>query len=77
MTEDRPKPDRAAVPPADEESGLSPHRAFVVQFCTRGGEGQELFRGRVEHMVSGRATRFDSPEALAAFFTQVLTDVER
>jgi hypothetical protein len=58
--------------PLEAERPLSPARAFVVQFreeaeATRGG-----FAGRVEHMVTGRATRFHSPEELLAFFAQVL-----
>ena len=51
---------------------LSPQRAFVVQFYER-VEGQaESWTGRVEHISSGRATRFQSAEALWTFFTEVL-----
>ena len=31
------------------------------------------FSGRVEHIVSGQATRFHSPEELWAFFAQALS----
>jgi hypothetical protein len=55
-----------------EESLLSPHRAFVVQFRVETGTAPERFTGRVEHIVSGHATRFHSPQELLAFFTQVL-----
>jgi hypothetical protein len=33
------------------------------------------FSGRVEHMVSGHAARFHSPEELLAFFVQALSAV--
>jgi hypothetical protein len=59
--------------PPTGEPPLSPLRAFVVQFRA----GSAPWAGRVEHIVSGRATRFDSAEALEAFLTQVLIDVER
>jgi hypothetical protein len=55
---------------------LLPERAFVVQFR----EGVDLehgpVTGRVEHVVSGQATRFASLEELTAFFTRVLTTVQ-
>jgi len=34
------------------------------------------FAGRVEHIVSGRSTRFYCPEELLAFIERVLSDVE-
>jgi hypothetical protein len=58
-----------------EESLLSPWRAFVVQFRTETEGGQGHFAGRVEHIVSGRAARFHSPEELWAFFTQILSNI--
>jgi len=57
----------------EAERPLSPARAFVVQFREEPEAGRERFTGRVEHMVSGRATRFHSPEDLLAFFAQVLS----
>ena len=58
------------------DAPLSPQRAFVVQF--RGPVEAELghFAGRVEHVVSGRSTRFYCPEELLAFIERVLSDVE-
>ena len=50
------------------EPPLSPQRAFVVQFR----EGPAPWTGRVEHVTSGRAARFQSAEELWAFLTQVL-----
>jgi hypothetical protein len=63
----RPQP-LAAV----NESPLPPDRAFVVQLRPRGDAGTELFVGRVEHLISGAAERFDSAEGLIAFVTRVL-----
>ena len=60
------------VPGNREESLLSPRRAFVVQFREETDAAQIHFTGRVEHLVSGHATRFHSPQDLLAFFTQVL-----
>jgi hypothetical protein len=39
------------------------------------GTAPERFAGRVEHIVSGHATRFRSPEELLAFFTDILVNV--
>jgi len=51
---------------------LSPQRAFVVQFYERVAGQAESWAGRVEHISSGRATRFRSSEALWTFFTEQL-----
>jgi len=64
----------APVPP-EAEGALSPARAFVVQFREGGNGEAACFTGRVEHMVSGRAARFHSPEELLAFFAQVLSAI--
>ena len=54
------------------EGPLSPTRAFVVQFREPTAIASAHFAGRVEHMVSGDAVRFRSPEELLAFFGRVL-----
>jgi hypothetical protein len=59
----------AAIP---GEPPLSPQRAFIVQFR----EGPAPWTGRVEHVTSGRATRFRSAEELWAFMTQVVGEGE-
>jgi len=63
------KPTAAASPP------LLPEWAFVVQF--RVGTDLEHGRldGRVEHVMSGHATRFQSLEELVAFMARVLAVV--
>jgi hypothetical protein len=64
------------APESLEESPLSPRRAFVVQFWAGAGTARERFAGRVEHIVSGHATHFHSPEDLWAFFTRILVNVQ-
>jgi hypothetical protein len=65
------------TPTPESTAPLLPEWAFVVQF--RDGtdleHGQAL--GRVEHIVSGEATRFHSLEELTVFFTRVLLTVQR
>ncbi len=60
---------------SQEEPLLSPRRAFVVQFREEADVGRTRFRGRVEHLVSGRAMRFHSPEELLAFLAEVLSTI--
>ena len=52
---------------------LAPHWAFVVQLRQGTALTPEALHGRVEHIVSGQATRFPSLEELRAFLAQVLT----
>jgi len=56
-------------------AALRPEHAFVVQFgpATQVDAGQ--VEGRVEHLVSRQATRFQSLEALLAFINRVLREV--
>jgi hypothetical protein len=63
------------MPPAEAPSALSPYRAFVVQFRAETEVEQGRCTGRVEHVVSGQATRFASLEELLAFMAQVLATV--
>ena len=62
-------------PPFTNESPLSPHRAFVVQFRAETAVEQWHFVGRVEHVVSGQATHFHSLEELFAFMARMLASV--
>jgi len=48
--------------------------AFVLQFEANCGAGGGA-RGRVEHVVSGRTSRFQSIDELATFLAAVLRDV--
>ena len=55
---------------------LPPSRAFVVQLPD-GDLGNKPSRGRVEHVRTGRNTRFDDLDRLAAFFAEVLNSEPR
>jgi hypothetical protein len=48
-------------------------RAFVVQIHVEADMAQGEVRGRVEHIVTGQATHFETVEALVQFIVQVLT----
>ena len=48
-------------------------RAFVVQVHVDAQVAQGQVWGRVEHIVSGQATRFQTMEELARFIVQVIT----
>ena len=58
-----------------EEPNLVRRRAFIVQFRAETDLAQARCAGRVEHVVSGQATHFQSLEELLAFLTHVLTTV--
>ena len=60
---------------AREEPALVRRRAFIVQFRAETDLAQARCAGRVEHVVSGQATHFQSLEELLAFLTRVLTAV--
>ena len=54
------------------EAPLSPHWAFVVQLRQGTALTPEEMQGRIEHVVSGRATLFTGLEELRAFMAEVL-----
>lgn len=60
------------VPPADNSAHLSVTHAFVVQLRAETAVEQGHLAGRVEHVVSGQATDFQSLETLLAFMARVL-----
>ncbi len=60
------------VPPADNPAHLSVTRAFVVQLWADTAVEQGRLAGRVEHVVSGQATDFQSLETLLVFIARVL-----
>lgn len=59
----------------DNNPTLPSNRAFVVQFRVQEPERQSGCKGRVEHVVSGQATSFDSWEHLQRFISEMLTKV--
>jgi hypothetical protein len=58
--------------PRQPRPPLSPQRSFVVQFRAETAAEPEAYNGRVEHLTSGQATLFSSPEELLAFIARVL-----
>lgn len=62
--------------PKSTTTPLSVHRAFVVQLGADTQISNGRCVGRVEHVVSGQATQFESCEELLAFFDQVLIRLE-
>ncbi len=54
---------------------MSAQHAFVVQFTSDADPASGQCSGRVEHVVSGQATHFQSEEELWAFCSRVLADV--
>lgn len=59
-------------PDEDRPSPLSVHRDFVVQFRLATNPSQGQWMGRVEHVASGQATRFDTLDELMSFIARVL-----
>jgi hypothetical protein len=62
------------MPLAHNPAHFSVHWAFVVQFQSDTAVEQGHLVGRVEHVVSGKATTFQSLETLLAFIAQVLQE---
>jgi hypothetical protein len=62
------------MPLADNPAHLSVHRACAVPFQADTVVEQGHLVGRVEHVVSGQATDFQSLEMLLAFIAQVLRE---
>jgi len=54
------------------EPSLPSDRAFVVQLRWDAAVAQGDFRGRVEHLVSAQAARFESVVELTAFIARVV-----
>ncbi len=61
--------------PAAEAPTLPPWKAFVVQFSRETRAGSTVFSGRVEHLNSGRRTRFESPQDLLTALEQLLGEI--
>lgn len=59
------------------QPALRPEHAFVVQFGPAMQIDAGPVEGRVEHLVSRQATRFQSLEALLAFIGRVLRELRQ
>ena len=60
-------------PSADSIHPLPSRRAFLVQVHAEADVAQGRLAGRVEHVTSGEASHFASPQELLAFIVRVLT----
>lgn len=58
-----------------KEPSLPTNRAFVVQFRSRTEMTPPRCAGRIEHLVSGQATHFQSWEELRQFVEHILMGV--
>jgi hypothetical protein len=58
--------------PAETIHPLPAQRAFLVQVHAETELAQGRLAGRVEHVVSGQAIHFASPEELLVFMARVL-----
>jgi hypothetical protein len=59
------------------ECVLPNERVFVIQLSSHADPGDGRLVGRVEHVQSGRSTRFASSEEMIGFFVSVLRDAEK
>ena len=59
--------------PATNKPSLPTNRAFAVQLHADAQMEHGEFTGRVEHVVSMRATHFHSLEELGVFILQIVT----
>jgi hypothetical protein len=57
---------------SQNQPSLPIDRAFVVQLHAEADIAKGRFIGKVEHIVSYQATRFDSLESLVTFMARVL-----
>ena len=62
------------MPTVRDQPLLPTQRAFVVQLYAQSKIEKGQFKGRVEHIVSGRSTHFSSMKALKAFMHRVLME---
>ena len=59
----------------EQSPAFAPTRAFVVQFGRETDLDTGRMAGRVEHVVSRRAARFQSVDELLVLMTEVLREV--
>lgn len=61
----------------DRRPALPSDHVFVVQFRARSRAHRLAAAGRIQHLRTGEATHFDSPEQLLAFTRRVLRSRSR
>ena len=78
MTPQNKRPTPAPSCPLPSEllpAPLSPHWAFVVQLRQGTPFTPDQLHGRIEHIISGKATTFQSLEEARAFMERVLVEM--
>jgi hypothetical protein len=65
-----------SVPDRDDRPALPYARAFVVQFGAETDGQLGNFSGRIEHLQTGRRSRFASVDDLLAFIMAMLAGVD-
>ena len=55
---------------------LPTERVFLVRFSSSAGPSTGNYRGRVEHVQTGRVIRFSSMDEIAKFTQEMLAEVE-
>jgi hypothetical protein len=53
---------------------LPRRRAFLLQYSGDADPGRARYRGRIEHVESGRSQRFDCQEEIEKFVASVLSE---
>ena len=64
-------------PQTTPQSPFPTKQALVVQFAAETRLDAQSLTGRVEHLVSGQATRFTSAQTLVAFMVERLQGVQQ
>ena len=64
------------MPPSSNKPSLPSNLTFAVQLSAEAQVAHGEFTGRIEHVVSMRATHFQSLNDIAAFIVQVLTTLQ-
>ena len=62
---------------SQSQPSLPTNWAFLVQFRTQSLGASPSYAGRVEHVVWGEGTRFQSLDELLAFMLRVLMQVQQ
>jgi hypothetical protein len=58
-------------------NGWQHRRSFVIKFSSDTNPEEGRFVGRVEHVASGKTTRFESADALVSFLNDTLNKVRQ
>ncbi|HEY4053382.1 MAG TPA: hypothetical protein VGL74_06555 [Terriglobales bacterium] len=57
-------------------NGLNPGNAFIIQFRTESNSGAVKLAGRIEHVLSGKTSTFDSLNDLPRLLLEMLQDCQ-